>query len=57
MTLTGLVIVVLLVTAVLVMILIAAIFVWWRKADEAHDQLTGQGPAPEDDPDIPRREK
>ncbi|MCI0151956.1 hypothetical protein KNO81_39670 [Paraburkholderia sediminicola] len=57
MTLFGLVIVGLLVTTVLVMILIAAFLVWWRKADEAHDQLTGQGPAPDDDPDIARREE
>ncbi|MBK3786854.1 hypothetical protein G3A43_42510 [Paraburkholderia aspalathi] len=56
MTLFGLVIVGLLVTAVLVMILIAAFLVWWRKADEAYDQLNDLGPVPDDDPDTTRRE-
>ncbi|CAE6862625.1 hypothetical protein R75461_08068 [Paraburkholderia nemoris] len=55
-TLFGLVIVGLLVTAVLVMILIAAFLVWWRKADEAYDQLNDLGPVPDDDPDTTRRE-
>ncbi len=56
MTLFDLVIVGLLVTAVLVMIMIAAIFVWWQKADGAHDQFADLGPVPDDDANIARYE-
>jgi hypothetical protein len=47
----------LLFTGALTLIVIVAIAVWWLEADEAHDQLTGPGPAPGDDPGIARREE
>jgi hypothetical protein len=52
-----LVVVGLLLIAALTVIVIAALAVWWLKADEAHDQFIGLGPVPENDADSARDEQ